>query len=545
MEKSLTIGALLDVSSREVAESASPRVAVLGPADVASLAREAKLDDGRDADGKTAHALFGQGTGYTYDDYILLPGHISFPLDKVVLTSRLTRAITLHVPIISAPMDTVTEAAMAIEMALQGGIGIVHCNQSVQEQVDEVEKVKRFKNGFIHEPKVLTPEHRIRDVDEIKRKYGFTGVPITDTGKMGGKLVGIVTNRDIDFVEDRNTRLSEVMSRQLTTGHVTMTLGEANEALLRSKKAKLPIVNEKGELVALMSRSDLLKHRDFPLASKDKHKRLLCGAAVSTRDQDRVRVDALATAGVDVIVVDSSQGDSIFQQQMVRYIKTRHPSIQVIGGNVVTMQQAAHLIDAGVDGLRVGMGSGSICITQEVCAVGRPQGTAVYQVSQLASKYDVPVIADGGIANSGHILKALSVGASAVMMGNLLAGTEEAPGEYYFQDGVRVKRYRGMGSLDAMLKGSTTRYLADEARVRVAQGVSGAVVDKGSVKRFLPYLITGVKHGMQDIGCHSVAEMHRKRDSGELRFELRTVAAQREGAVHHLHSYQKHSDGFF
>ena len=493
------------------------------------------------ADGFSAASIFGPSnhTAFTYDDLILLPGFIDFGTEDINMLTKLTRNISLNAPFVSSPMDTVTEHAMAIGMALQGGIGIIHYNSDIAEQAHEVRLVKRYENGFITNPMCFRPDSTIGDVVAAKEKFGFGGFPITENGALGGKLLGLVTDRDYDFRTDMETPLSEIMTRDLIVGIQGCTLSGANAIMRESKVGKLPIVNNDYELIALTSRTDLKKNREFPASSKDANKQLLVGAAIGTRPSDRDRAEALVKQGVDVLVIDSSQGNSTYQLDMLKHLKSAYPTVDVVGGNVVTRMQALQLIGAGVDALKVGMGVGSICTTQEVCACGRAQATAVYWCARTAADYGVPIIADGGIGNTGQIVKALSLGASTVMMGSLLAGTEEAPGQYFFQDGVRLKKYRGMGSIEAMSKGSAKRYFAEGQGVKVAQGVSGAVVDKGSIKRFVPYLLQGVKHGLQDLGAKSLVELGTMREAGRLRMEIRSAAAQREGGVHSLHNYTR------
>lgn len=492
-------------------------------------------------DGCDAGTLFGPGEpGLTYRDLILLPGHIDFGVDDVVLQTRVSRNITLRVPLVSSPMDTVTESTMAIYLALLGGIGIIHYNNTPDEQIDHVRKVKRFENGFITDPMCLAPSNTIGDVDAIKERHGFSSIPITENGQVGAKLVGLVTNRDIDLERDRSKKLAEVMTRDVMWARHGIDLEEANTILRRSKKGKLPIVNGANELVALVTRRDLLKNRAFPDATKDTmSKRLKVGAALATRDEDRERARGLAEAGLDLFVIDAAQGDSLYQVEMIKWLKSQFPDVDVLGGNVVTQDQCARLIAAGADSLRIGMGPGSICITQETMAVGRAQATAVHQCARLARKHGVPVVADGGIRTNGDLVKAIAVGGSCGMLGSLLAGTKEAPGEYFYQDGVRVKRYRGMASLEAMERGGGKRYFAQDKRIRVAQGVSGTVVDKGSILDYVPYIAQGLRHAFQDLGCRDLATLHERLYDGQLRFERRSPAAQVEGSVHGLHSWSE------
>ncbi|KAI0021130.1 IMP dehydrogenase [Xylariomycetidae sp. FL0641] len=492
--------------------------------------------------------------GLTYNDFLVMPGYIGFPASDVVLDSPITKRITLKTPFVSSPMDTVTEEQMAIHMALQGGLGVIHHNCSAEAQAEMVRKVKRFENGFINDPIVISRTTTIGEAKALKEKWGFGGFPVTESGKLNSKLLGIVTNRDLQFEDDLSQPVEKVMVTDLVTAQSDITLKEANRILAASRKGKLPIVDTDGNLVSMISRSDLTKNLHFPLASKlPESKQLICGAAIGTRPEDKTRLKKLVEAGLDIVILDSSQGNSLYQIDMIKWIKQEFPGLDVIGGNVVTREQAANLIAAGVDGLRIGMGSGSACITQEVMAVGRPQAAAVYSVSNFAAKFGVPCIADGGVQNVGHIVKGLALGASTVMMGGLLAGTTESPGtSFVSREGKLVKAYRGMGSIDAMQdkkagagskntqasNAGTARYFSEGDSVLVAQGVSGAVAHRGSISNFIPYLAAGLRHSLQDCGQSSLKLLHEAAADGTLRFEIRTASAQLEGGVN-MESYEK------
>ncbi|KAK4491863.1 hypothetical protein RD792_002642 [Penstemon davidsonii] len=490
-------------------------------------------------DGFSASRLFNQGYSYTYDDVIFLPHYIDFPTDAVTLSTKLSRRVALATPCVASPMDTVTESSMAAAMASVGGIGIVHSNTTAAHQASLIRLAKSHKIPFTHDLVFKRPSDSILSAEE------FSSAPcifVTDLGTHDTKVLGFVKKSDWEKLSDKETSVSKYMTKSEVMLPASYSFEDVAGYLVKNELEFVPLITD--EVVNLVSRDDVERIKGFPklgLPSLGSDGNFLVGASIGTRESDKERLEHLVKAGVNVVVLDSSQGNSIYQIEMIKYAKKMYPELDLIGGNVVTTYQAQNLIQAGVDGLRVGMGSGSICTTQEVCAVGRGQATAVYKVASVAAQSDVPVIADGGISNSGHIVKALTLGASTVMMGSFLAGSAEAPGTYEYQGGRLVKKYRGMGSLEAMMKGSDARYLGDKAKLKIAQGVVGAVADKGSVLNFIPYAMQAVKQGFQDLGASSLQSAHDLLRSGVLRLEVRTGAAQVEGGIHGLVSYEKKS----
>ena len=486
--------------------------------------------------GLSADALFDKNRGESlgYRDIILMPGFIDFPTNGVDLSGQLTKNIRLNLPMVSSPMDTVTESEMAIAMSLNGGIGIIHCNNTIDEQVDHVMRVKRYRNGFIRDPVTVAASDAVSNVYALLQRHHFSGFPVVEAGL----LVGMVSKGDIELVENvETTRVSDVMTplSKLIVADESLSLEEVYDLVKSSRVKRVPIVTADGRLSGLVCRKDIRESKVHPLASVNAAGKLLVGAAVTSHGRDRNRVDHLVAAGVDVIVIDSAQGASSYQIDMIRYIKANY-KVDVIGGNVVTPRQAFALLEAGVDGLRVGSGIGSICITQEVCATGRGQASAVYWTQKYSK---VPIIADGGISSSGDIIKALALGASMVMMGGLMAACDESPGETVVQNGVKLKRYRGMGAKTNKNSESVrSRYGVTES-IFVPQGVEGRVVNSGSVHSVLPKLAQGVRQGLQNVGATSADRLRAMCNSGELGMERRSAGAQLEGNVHSLYSYEK------
>lgn len=446
--------------------------------------------------------------GLTFDDVLLIPAESSVTPNMIDLGTRLAGDIMLNTPIMTAAMDTVSESRMAIAMAREGGIGIIHKNMSIEQQVEEVDKVKRSENGVIVNPFSLTADKTVAEADELMGKFKISGVPIVDEN---GRLEGILTNRDMRFITDFSIKIADVMTKEhLVTAPVGTDLEAAQSILMKHKIEKLPIVDENGMLKGLITIKDIEKAVQYPNSARDKNGRLLCGAAIGVTADVLDRARALVEAQVDVLSLDSAHGHSANIIKCVKMIKEAFPNVPVIAGNIATAEAAEALIEAGADCLKVGIGPGSICTTRVVAGIGVPQITAVYDVACVASKHNIPVIADGGIKYSGDIVKALAAGANVVMLGSLLAGCEEAPGAVEIYQGRQFKVYRGMGSLAAMEKGSKDRYFQEGARKLVPEGVEGRVPYKGLLSDTVFQLVGGIRSGMGYCGCPTIPDLHEK-----------------------------------
>ncbi len=464
--------------------------------------------------------------GITFDDVLLIPNKSEILPKDVDTKTRLTKKIKLNIPLMSAGMDTVTEGKMAISMAREGGIGIIHKNMSIEEQALEVDKVKRSEHGVIVDPFYLSPDHIVADALELMERYHISGVPITTEGK----LVGILTNRDVRFELDPGRKIHEVMTKEnLVTAREGVTMNEAQQILMKHKIEKLPIVDGENNLKGLITIKDIEKAIKYPNSAKDQGGRLLAGAAVGITADLLDRVEALNRAKVDVIVLDTAHGHSIGVLNAVRKIKGAFPDLQVIAGNVATGEATKELIEAGADCVKVGIGPGSICTTRVVAGIGVPQMTAVYDCAKVAKEYDIPVIADGGIKYSGEIPKAIAAGADVIMIGSLFAGVEESPGETVIYKGRSFKTYRGMGSISAMKKGSKDRYFQEENKKLVPEGVEGKVPYKGELKETVHQLIGGLRAGMGYCGTPTIADLQ---ENG--RFIKITGAGLRESHPHDI-----------
>ena len=468
------------------------------------------------------------GEGITFDDVLLVPSYSEVIPNEVDLTTDLTKKIRLNIPLMSASMDTVTEHRMAIAMARQGGIGIIHKNMTIEEQADEVDKVKRSENGVITDPFHLSPDNTLQEADELMGKYRISGVPITEDN---GKLVGIITNRDLLFEEDYSKKIRESMTSEgLITAKEGITLDEAKKILARARKEKLPIVDDHFHLRGLITIKDIEKQIKYPYSAKDGQGRLLCGAGVGITANVLERVDALVKAHVDVIVVDSAHGHSANVIRCVRLIKDAFPDLQIIAGNVATGEAAEALIGAGCDAVKVGIGPGSICTTRVVAGIGVPQISAIMDCYAVAKKHGIPVIADGGIKFSGDVTKAIAAGADVCMMGSMFAGCDESPGTFELYQGRKYKVYRGMGSIAAMENGSKDRYFQTNAKKLVPEGVEGRVAYKGSVEDTVFQLIGGLRSGMGYCGTRTIGEL---KENG--RFVKISAASLKESHPHDIH----------
>lgn len=467
------------------------------------------------------------GEGITFDDVLLVPAYSEVTPNMVDLSTYLTKKVKLNIPMMSASMDTVTEHRMAIAMARQGGIGIIHKNMSIEAQADEVDKVKRSENGVITDPFSLSPEHTLQDADNLMAKFRISGVPITE----GTKLVGIITNRDLKFETDFSKKIKESMTSEgLITAPEGITLEEAKAILAKARKEKLPIVDKDNNLKGLITIKDIEKQIKYPLSAKDTQGRLLCGAGVGITANMMDRVDALVKAHVDVIVVDSAHGHSKNILEAVKNIKKTYPDLQVIAGNVATGEAVKALIEAGADAVKIGIGPGSICTTRVVAGIGVPQITAIMDAYKVAKEYNIPIIADGGIKYSGDMTKAIAAGANVCMMGSIFAGCDESPGTFELYQGRKYKVYRGMGSLAAMENGSKDRYFQEDAKKLVPEGVEGRVAYKGSVEDTVFQLIGGLRSGMGYCGAPNIETL---KETGK--FVKISAASLKESHPHDIH----------
>ncbi|MBR6325576.1 MAG: IMP dehydrogenase [Lachnospiraceae bacterium] len=467
------------------------------------------------------------GEGITFDDVLLVPAYSEVIPNEVSLATNLTKTIQLNIPIMSAGMDTVTEHRMAIAMARQGGIGIIHKNMSIEAQAEEVDKVKRSENGVITDPFYLSPEHTLEDANNLMGKFRISGVPVTE----GKKLVGIITNRDLKFETDFKKKIKECMTSQgLVTAPEGITLEEAKQILAKARVEKLPIVDKDFNLKGLITIKDIEKTIKYPNAAKDSQGRLLCGAAVGITNNIMLRVDALVRAKVDCIVIDSAHGHSRNILKTVTMVKEKYPDLQVIAGNVATAAATKALIEAGADAVKVGIGPGSICTTRVVAGIGVPQITAIMDCAAAAKPYGIPIIADGGIKYSGDITKAIAAGGSVCMMGSMFAGCEESPGAYELYQGRKYKVYRGMGSIAAMENGSKDRYFQADAKKLVPEGVEGRVAYKGLVEDTVFQLMGGLRSGMGYCGCPTIPDLIEK-----AQFIKISAASLRESHPHDIH----------
>lgn len=467
------------------------------------------------------------GEGITFDDVLLVPGYSEVIPNQVSLKTHLTKKIELNIPMMSAGMDTVTEHRMAIAMARQGGIGIIHKNMTIMQQAEEVDKVKRSENGVITDPFYLSPDHTLEDANNLMAKFRISGVPITE----GKRLVGIITNRDLKFETDFSKKIKESMTSEgLVTAPEGITLDEAKQILAKARKEKLPIVDKDGNLSGLITIKDIEKQIKYPHSAKDSQGRLLCGAGVGVTANIMERVDALVKAKVDVVVIDTAHGHSANVLKVVRMVRETYPELGIIAGNVATGEAAKALIEAGVDAVKVGIGPGSICTTRVVAGIGVPQVTAIMDCYAVAKEYGIPIIADGGIKYSGDMTKAIAAGANVCMMGSIFAGCDESPGTFELFQGRKYKVYRGMGSIAAMENGSKDRYFQQDAKKLVPEGVEGRVAYKGTVEDTVFQLIGGIRSGMGYCGAKDIETL---KENG--RFVKISAASLKESHPHDIH----------